>query len=58
MILKPSLVSLRALVPRRIVRRRLPLPVGVQLHGWTICAYLRPTFIKAFGPVIHSKGSL
>lgn len=55
---RPQLTALRALVPRRTVRRRLPLPVGVQLHGWTICAYLRPTFIKAFGPVIHSKGSL
>ena len=43
------LFALAAKLNRPPIRRRLPLPTGVEFGGWAVAALLRPQFIRTYG---------
>ncbi len=45
----PRLTALAAKLNRKPMRRRLPLPTGIEFGGWAVAAILRPQFIRTFG---------
>lgn len=41
--------ALAALTNRPTIRRRLPLPTGVEFGGWAVAEILKPQFVRTFG---------